>query len=316
MCGLCGFLGYGSEPIPDLHHLTNSLMESSADRGTDASGIAFCDGGRVNILKEGKSAYRVNFKPPVKTRALIGHTRHSTQGSEKKNYNNHPFYGKNAKFALAHNGVLIEEKEIQKIHKLPKTKVETDSFIAVQLIEKKGVLNHDSMKFMAETITGSFSFSILDDQNNIHLIKADSPLSILHFPELKLFCYASTEAILWRALIESKLFGALKAGAFEEIPINEGDILTITNKGELIHSQFEYHDYVYSSRYDWRSYGGYGSYFADDYEGGYSDTYLSDLKSVAASFGVSPDEVDVLLAEGFTPEEIEEYLYECDYGEV
>lgn len=69
-------------------------MESSADRGTDASGIAFCDGGRVNILKEGKSAYRVNFKPPVKTRTILGHTRHKTIESEKVNFNNHPFYGK------------------------------------------------------------------------------------------------------------------------------------------------------------------------------------------------------------------------------
>ena len=168
---------------------------------------------------------------------------------------------------------------------------------------------------MAEIITGSFSFSILDDGGNIHLIKGDSPLSILNFPEFKLYCYASTDEILWGALLnETKLFGALKAGAFEVVPITEGDILTLTNKGERIKSRFDYKEMIDCRQFDWRSYG--GSFYVNDYEGYCSDTYLSDLKSVAASFGVSPDEVDALLASGFTPEEIEEYLYECDYGEV
>ncbi|MDP4120832.1 MAG: class II glutamine amidotransferase, partial [Bacillota bacterium] len=108
MCGLYGFSHYGDNKIKDLAELTNSLADKSAIRGTDATGIAFCSNGNVNILKETKSAYRLNFKHSDNICALIGHTRHSTQGSEKKNFNNHPFYGRcfNARFALAHNGVL------------------------------------------------------------------------------------------------------------------------------------------------------------------------------------------------------------------
>ena len=91
MCGLFGFSRYG-EPIKNLSVVTNSLAEQSAIRGTDATGIAFNDD-KLKIVKEGKSAYEMDFKHSDDILALIGHTRHSTQGSEKKNQNNHPFPG-------------------------------------------------------------------------------------------------------------------------------------------------------------------------------------------------------------------------------
>ena len=65
----------------------------------------------------------------------------TTQGNEKFNYNNHPFYGHADKnFAFAHNGVLYNDIEVRKEKHLPKTKIETDSYVAVQLIEQQGKL--------------------------------------------------------------------------------------------------------------------------------------------------------------------------------
>ena len=43
------------------------------------------------------------------------------------------------------------------------------------------------------------------------------------------------------------------------------------------------------------------------------DPYLEELKSVARSFGYTPESIDRLLAMGFYPEEVEEFLYE---GEI
>ena len=155
-------------------------IESSI-RGTDATGIAYNFRGHINIIKDSKPARKIDFKHNDNITALIGHTRHSTQGSEKKNCNNHPFYGKckNTKFALAHNGVLINDMDLRYRYNLRKTKIETDSYIAVQLLEHKKILDFDSLKFMAEAVEGSFSFSILDSENNIWLVKGDSPLKIL-----------------------------------------------------------------------------------------------------------------------------------------
>ena len=172
MCGLFGFSSYGSSGIKNLNVLTNSLAEHSAERGTDATGIAFCNGKKISILKEPKSAYKIKFKHSDKISALVGHTRHATQGKVNLNYNNHPFSGRvrNATFALAHNGVLMNDNELRKSLRLPKTKIETDSYIAVQLIESQKTLNAESLKYMAENVNGSFSFSILDNMNNIYKI--------------------------------------------------------------------------------------------------------------------------------------------------
>ena len=39
-----------------------------------------------------------------------------------------------------------------------------------------------------------------------------------------------------------------------------------------------------------------------------NDSYINDLKSIAAYYGIYEDEIDEMLADGVTPEEIEELL--------
>ena len=309
MCGLFGFLHYGENDIKNLSSITNALAEESAVRGTDATGIAYNLKGKLHIDKSSKSAYDMTFKHNDKIRALIGHTRHSTQGSEKSNFNNHPFYGRcqNTKFAFTHNGVLINDKELKRKYKLPKTKIETDSYVAVQMIESVKKLDFDSVKFMAERVEGSFSFSILDAYNNLWLIKGDNPLHILKLPKEKIYVYASTEEILWRALIETELFGSIKSGSYEQVKISGGDILRILADGELEYAKFNYTDYSEFSYCNWWNYG-------TDYDTDkkYNNIYIEDLKSIAAYQGILPEDIDVLLAQGFTIDEIEEYIYCCE----
>ena len=310
MCGLFGFINYSGSKIKNLHSLTNSLAEQSAVRGIDATGIAFCNTTGVNIQKESKSAYRLNFKHSDDVRALTGHTRHATQGSEKRNYNNHPFPGKcnNARFALAHNGVLSNDNELRKKFNLPKTKIETDSYIAVQLIESRKNLNFDSIKYMAEHTEGSFSYSILDDKDNVWLVKGDSPLSILHFPEFKLYVYASTDEILYKALIDlPETFRAIKNGEYEDIKINEGEILKIRPDGIIQRNTFKY-SYYYGR--GWWEYDSYLSATSRALKKGYTrDDYINDLKSVAIHMGYTSDDVDALLYSGFDLDEIEDFMY-------
>lgn len=311
MCGLFGFTNYSRSTIKDLAKLTNSLAEQSAVRGTDATGIAFCNDKGVNVIKESKSAYKLRFKHSDKIVSLLGHTRHSTQGSEKKNFNNHPFSGKckNASFAFAHNGVLNNDRELRLELKLPKTKIETDSYISVQLIEKKQYLGFDSIKYMAEKTEGSFSYSILDDKNNIWLVKGSSPLSIIHFPKLKLYVYASTDEILYKAIVEYEpAFSALKKGEIENIKISEGDILKIRNDGILDKGSFEYKQHFSRPWWDWGPYYSSVSLYKEA-EGYGRQDYIDDLKAFAPSFGYDESEVDRLIDIGFTLDEIEEFMY-------
>jgi len=244
----------------------------------------------------------VNFKHPDNIVALVGHTRHSTQGSEKKNCNNHPFSGKcnNGKFVLAHNGIISNDTQLRKQYRMPKTKIETDSYIAVQLLEYKKILDEESIKFMAEAVKGSFSFSVLDTSDNLWLVKGDSPLHIIHLPELKMYVYASTEEILWKALVGTDMFAQLKKGSFEIVKIYSGDILKIQPNGNITTYDFNYDSYRDYFFRDWWEY--------NDYWSG-TGSYIDDLKSVAAFEGINPNEIDTLVENGFSQDEIEEYIY-------
>lgn len=296
MCGIFGVLNYKNN-LKDIDRLVDSLATESAERGTDATGIAYISYGRIKVNKQPVSAYKFKPNVPKYVSAVIGHTRHSTQGDKSKNYNNHPWSEQvsNCQFALAHNGVLINDSELQKQYKL-KTKIQTDSYVAVQLIKMQNKLDFDSIKFMAEKIEGSFSFNILDNRNNIYLVKGDSPISVLHFRKCGVYVFASTERILWRALVNSELFGELQRGNYEEIELNEGDILKIKCNGRTSMGKF---NYTYAAAPFWRDYG----YVYDDAQ------YLEDIKTVAAMNGEDPELIQELFNQGFTCAELEEYIY-------
>ena len=123
-------------------------------------------------------------------------------------------------------------------------------------------------------------------------------------PGLKIYVYASTDEILYKAPVDyPPLFSALKKGEYETIDISEGDILKIRADGLLERNTFSY------SYYYGRNWWDYGSY-ADFGKSGYTrDDYIADLKSVATYQGYAPSDVDELISAGFSLDEIEDYMY-------
>ena len=134
---------------------------------------------------------------------------------------------------------------LQMRYNFPKTKIETDSYVGVQLLEHKKKLDFNSIKFMAENVQGTFAFTILDSNNVLHLIRGDSPLSLLHFYDKQIYVYASTDSILFKSLVDTELFEDVKKGKFEEIKINSGDIISIHPDGTVVFDKFEYEDTSY-----------------------------------------------------------------------
>ena len=304
MCCLFGIYNYSGDSLNNLSNLTNILAKYATERGTDATGIAYNASGKLVIHKEGRSADMIDLKHPDSTVCVTGHTRHATQGDKKKNFNNHPFGGScgSLRFALAHNGILTNDTQLKEKYHLPKTKIATDSFVAVQLLEKQKELNADTLKFMAEKVSGSFAFSVLDTSDTLWLVRGDSPLSVIHLPEYKLYVYASTAEILYRALIDTRLFNEIKQRKFEDVPIKPGDIMSITPDGTVNYSKFDYIDYSGWYNCRWWEHG------VRDTTPSY-DSYIDDLKMIAGYRGFSSEDVDDLIQHGFSPEEIEEYMY-------
>ena len=140
MCCLFGLYDYGGTlSAKQKNRMIAALAAASEVRGIDATGIAYCMNGHLSVYKRPLPAHWMRFRIPEQAAAVMGHTRMTTQGSEYRNYNNHPFSGKAGQpFALAHNGVLTNDGLLRRQEKLPVSKIETDSFVIVQLLEQAG----------------------------------------------------------------------------------------------------------------------------------------------------------------------------------
>ena len=316
MCCLFGMIDYeGRLSARRKQQLIKVLAKECEVRGTDAAGIAYNYNNHLHIYKRPVPAHRLRLKIPKEARVIMGHTRLTTQGSEQDNFNNHPFYGKAGEksFALAHNGVLYNDYLLRHKHKLPPTKIQTDSYVAVQLLEQQRALNLQSLKYMVQQVEGSFCFTVLDEDDNLYLVKGDNPLCVYQYPQSKLLIYASTEEILQKAL--KKLNWQLEKP--EQLELSCGEIVKIDCLGEMSREKFSFGQWGYRSWCSCRSY-----YLPYSWEGEVWDIretagkddkreedYLEELKSVGRAFGYTPEDIDYLLNEGFLPQELEEYFY-------
>ena len=180
---------------------------------------------------------------------------------------------------------------------LPQTSVETDSYVAVQLIEKQKALDFDSLQAMAEKVEGSFVFTVLDSEDSIWFVVGDNPLCLFYYEGFLL--YASTEEILCKATKRLHLGTPVNVQQPEE-----GEILKIDRSGQVTTGSF-IPRMTYSHWWRYRPY--YGSFLLDKEE---QKSIYGDLFDAAKSMGVSPDEVQALLDYGCDPDEIEELLYD------
>ena len=283
MCAIFGLIDYKKVfNSAQRERIMNVLAVECEVRGTDATGFAFNSDGNLRIFKRPFAAHEINLKLREDANVILGHTRMATQGDKRYNYNNHPFYGNanDTKFALAHNGIVYNDHEIAREMELPKTHIETDSYVAVQLIEKFGELSKNSLSKMAEKISGPFVFTLLDENNNSYFVKGDNPLALYHFAD-GFYIYASTDQILTSAL---DILG-LSDLPYREIISTCGDIIKINSKGRITRSEFM--PMVDMSYYRYPPMRDYG----------YAFPYMYDI----------PEEyIDILLEYGYMPEDIED----------
>ena len=302
MCCLFGLIDVkhqlsGSEK----NRIISILAEASEARGTDATGFACNSQGKLIIEKQPLPAHRMKFRIPKDAYVVMGHTRMTTQGNAQKNKNNHPFLGyvKDMPFALAHNGVLSNDTSLRKNHGLPRTKIETDSYVAVQLIEKQNSLNLDSIKYMAEQVKGTFNFTILDRSNRLYIVKGNNPLCLYYFKKQGFMLYASTRPILEEALEEM----GYRFLSHEEIKISDGEILAIDANGTITRDHFTapvsaYHFPLYD-------------YWEPEKET--LTAYQKYMIDYAVTIGIPKKELDWLQCAGYHICDIEEAIFSSSY---
>lgn len=302
MCAIFGLIDHGKILKSYERELILRVLSTECEeRGTDATGYAFNENGKLKIVKKPVPAHELRLWLNDDSNVILGHTRMTTQGNAADNFNNHPFFGNagGKRFALAHNGILRNDISLRKELNIPETRIETDSYIAVQLLEKFGELSEATLAQTAEKISGSFVFTLLDSENNSYFVRGNNPLALYKF-KAGFYIYASTEMILDAAL---KTLGILDR-EHEKVETQIGDILKIDKDGNLSRATFDVpepdydydYGYYYLPRFDLKNLGG-------------ESAVVKRIKKFADTIGVESEDIDFLLDCGYDPDEIEDLLY-------
>ena len=152
------------------------------------------------------------------------------------------------------------------------TSVETDSYVAVQLLrDRQKTLDFDSLQSMAEKVEGSFVFTVLDKDNSIWFVVGDNPLCVMFYDGFLI--YASTQEILCKAIKKLRL----KAPT-DILEPQEGEIMKIDRNGRITTGAFAPRT---SYEHWWRRYSPYYRDYCVDTPPNYDDLF-----SVAKAFGV------------------------------
>lgn len=181
MCGIVGYLG--SAKASDI---ILSGLEKLEYRGYDSCGICFFSDPKkdfVTYKDKGRVAHLVvdfDYRDP--NHLAIGHTRWATHGKPNQ-INSHPHFSATKRFALVHNGVIENYRELTKkylegvvFHS------ETDTEVIANLIDSfaETMAVDEAIRKTLSLIEGSYALLILDtdSEGTIYAAKNKSPLLI------------------------------------------------------------------------------------------------------------------------------------------
>ena len=181
MCGIFGVAG-----LENKKEIVLNGIKKLEYRGYDSSGIAFFNKSKIEIIK---TAGEINeLKKLVNEKELnfncgIAHTRWATHG-EPSTKNAHPHFSSKKQFALVHNGIIENFKELSNLYLNDITlNSQTDSEIIVQLVEKWFTGNVlETLQKVCKKIKGSYAFCLLykNEPDKIYVTRKDSPLVVAH----------------------------------------------------------------------------------------------------------------------------------------
>ena len=182
MCGIVAFKG-NKEKTSEVIFEGLKLLEY---RGYDSCGIGVIDNNEIKtfkwkgrVRKTEKRFIKSNIKSPI----AIGHTRWATHG-EPNDVNSHPITSYNKKFAIVHNGIIENYRELKKIllEKGYKFYTETDTEVLVNFIElcvsdSKNV--DKGLSYALSKLEGAFGIVLIQRSNTdiMYAARKGSPLA-------------------------------------------------------------------------------------------------------------------------------------------
>jgi glutamine phosphoribosylpyrophosphate amidotransferase len=253
VCGIFGYFNYGNVlSNAQAAEIYSAFANVCIVRGRHAAGIAYVSAGKLQIEKDRTDLVKAGFTYPLNVKVLNAHCRFSTQNNYFCNENNHPFCGEtldSTKYAVEHNGIFMNLRDLRQQFNIPATNITTDSYFIVQLLNTKRNLNNKTLKEVCETLQGSFSFTILDEKGNFYICRGDVPVYVVHFKKWKLYVYISTRDLFEKAAESTFLWDIYTTTNLEStksdvnlVQIPKGTVLCITPDGKQTSETFIFQD--------------------------------------------------------------------------
>ena len=182
---MCGIVAYKGDPKLTSDVIFNGLKLLEY-RGYDSCGIGVLDGENIKTFKwKGRveNTEKKFRKAKVDSNIAIGHTRWATHG-EPNDINSHPIISFNKEFAIVHNGIIENYKELKKvlIEKNYKFFTETDTEVLVNFIElcvsNSGNLDK-GISYALSKLQGAFGIVLIKKDNTdfMYAARKGSPLA-------------------------------------------------------------------------------------------------------------------------------------------
>lgn len=224
MCGILG-LGLGSDhkfkSKTDISDAFTTMFELSEVRGRTASGVALVSAKETRVLKYKIQSTRMTkteaykqlmdsiiLSGPGRTKAIIGHCRFKTKGSEDDNNNNHPIVSGGV--VGIHNGCIHNDEETWKSYGAQLKRVGTvDSEVIFALIDfylSIGKTNEDAVRKVLSSLKGGMACAYIHKRRPylLNLFKnVSNPLHTVEIPNASLIAFASQREFLSTALGEN-----------------------------------------------------------------------------------------------------------------
>ncbi|MBI5356123.1 glutamine--fructose-6-phosphate transaminase (isomerizing) [Candidatus Collierbacteria bacterium] len=162
MCGIFGYIGKDKKQAS----LVLEGLKSLEYRGYDSWGIVVNHNGKLKRERHtGKIGQSRTILPESDT--AMGHTRWATHGGVTE-ANAHPHFDCSGRFAVVHNGIIENEKELRKllIKKGHKFTSQTDTEIIAHLLEEETKKYHGNLSqlvsLIAAKLDGAFALGVMD----------------------------------------------------------------------------------------------------------------------------------------------------------
>lgn len=219
MCSICGIAFQKDSTIIDpaiTHKILQNLLINCQARGRSATGIAVADDKRIMVVKNNLVAEKfvetAEFKEVLKQYVcfnpiqIIGHCRMPTKGTPLNNKNNHPIVTKS--FVGVHNGIIHNDDILFNKHKNDfERDGEVDSEIIFKLIEKYYISCKDmpkAIRLANSKLFGGMAYAFITTKNPylLWLFRYSNPISILHYRQVGMVIFASSEEYITNAVKE------------------------------------------------------------------------------------------------------------------